>query len=116
MDHKVIVTFVKRTNLMEFRRHIHEKDSAAPDGYYSKEQDVRLVVTEHITASGRIFCRINCPINPLPVKGEFEIPSWGVLKRFLEANGWKQHEVIDSRFLEDTYLPRREMNDKEELL
>lgn len=99
MDRKVIVTFVKCTNLMEFRRHIPTNNSVVPESYYSKEQDVRLVVTERITEDGRIFCRINCPINPLPVKGEFEIPSWGTLKRFLEANGWKQHEVIDSRFL-----------------
>lgn len=111
MDRKVIVTFIKRTNLMEFRRHIDNKDSMVLDSYYSKEQDVRLVVTERITADRRIFCRINCPINPLPVKGEFEIPSWGVFKRFLESNGWKQREVIDPRFLEYTFLPRREMND-----
>ena len=111
MDRKVIVTFVKRTNLMEFRRHIPTSDSVVPESYYSKEQDVRLVVTERITAGQRIFVRISCPINPLPVKGEFEIPSWGALKQFLEANGWKQHEVIDSRFLQDTNLLGREMND-----
>lgn len=99
MERKVIVTFVKRANLMEFQRHVHQDEYSAPMDYYNKERDVRLVVTERITADRRIFCRINCPINPLPVKGEFEIPSWGVLKRFLEANGWKQHEVINSRFL-----------------
>lgn len=113
MDRKVIVTFIKRTDLMEFRRHTQCVDPAAPMEYYAKERDVRLVVTERITDDKRIFCRINCPINPLPVKGEFEIPSWGVLKRFLEANGWKLREAI---YLQDTYLPRREMNDKEELL
>lgn len=98
MDRKIIVTFVKRTNLMEFHRAMQPEDVVAPEQYYSKERDVRLVVTERITEDGRIFCRINCPINPLPVKGEFEIPSWNALRCFLVVQGWKQHEVIDDRF------------------
>ena len=109
MDCSVIVTFVKRTNLMEFRNHIPKPDCMAPDEYYSKEQDVRLVVTERITKDNRIFCRINCPINPLPVKGEFEVPSWAVLKRFLVSQGWKQHEVIDGRFLRN--IPSQKGNE-----
>ena len=101
MDRKIIVTFVKRTNLMEFCKteKYHESEFSAPEQYYTHEQDVRLVVTERITEDHRIFCRINCPINPLPVKGEFEIPNWSALKRFLTSQGWKQHEVINSRFL-----------------
>lgn len=110
MERKVIVTFVKRTDLMEFRRHTQSEDSVTPMEYYTKERDVRLVVTERITEDRRIFCRINCPINPLPVKGEFEIPNWFAFKRFLESQGWKQHEVVDSRFLQDTNLLGREMN------
>lgn len=98
-ERKVIVTFVKRTDLMELLHFSREHfDSMVSVEYYKKERDVRLVVTERITTDGRIFCRINCPINPLPVKGEFEIPSWSALKRFLASQGWKQHEVIDDRF------------------
>lgn len=99
-EHKVVVTFVKRTNLMEFCHGVQEIDRMAPMEYYSKERDVRLVVTERITTDGRIFCRINCPINPLPVKGEFEIPNWSAFKRFLVSQGWKQHEVLTDRFFE----------------
>ena len=102
MDHKVVVTFIKRTNLMEFRKHSPEHAnpiSVVPEEYYDKIRTVRLVVMERITDDKRIFCRIKCPINPLPVKGEFEIPNWGALKRFLESQGWEQHEVIDGRFL-----------------
>ena len=98
-ERKLVVTFVKRTNLMEFQHLSHEHpDNMGPIEYYQKERDVRLVVTERITEDGHIFCRINCPINPLPVKGEFEIPNWGALKRFLTSQGWKQHEVISDRF------------------
>lgn len=100
MDKKVIVTFVKRADLTEFRRHMDSRDVFAPDEYYTKKQDVRLVVTERITDDGRIFVRINCPINPLPVKGEFEIPSWGALNTFLKAQGWKRREVISPSFLQ----------------
>lgn len=98
MDHKMVVTFVKHTHLMDFRRGMQPDKVFAPDEYYTKMQEVRLVVTERITTDGRIFCRINCPINPLPVKGEFEIPSWSALKRFLVSQGWKQYEVITDRF------------------
>lgn len=100
MDRKIIVTFVKRTNLMEFcktDKH-HENEFSAPEQYYAREQDVRLVVTERITSDGHIFVHINCPINPLPVKGEFEIPNWGVLNHFLTSQGWKQREVITGNF------------------
>ena len=101
MEKKVIVTFVKRTDLMEFRRHTNQHpDMCASDEYYAKKREVRLVVTERITDDGHIYVRINCPINPLPVKGEFEIPNWAVLKRFLESNGWKQREVITNDFLQ----------------
>ena len=99
MEKKVVVTFVKRTDLTEFRRHTNtHPDLLASDAYYTKRQDVRLVVTERITEGGRIFVRINCPINPLPVKGEFEIPTWGALYNFLKSQGWKLHERIDDRF------------------
>lgn len=99
MERKMIVTFIKRTNLLEFQHHVQINEYSAPMEYYCKERDVHLVVTERITEDHRIFCRINCPINPLPVKGEFEIPNWSVLKRFLVANGWHQHEVINPCFL-----------------
>lgn len=52
MEKKVIVTFVKRTDLMEFRRHTNQHpNTCAPDAYYAKRQDVRLVVTERITSN-----------------------------------------------------------------
>ena len=53
---------------------------------YEREIDVQLIVllrwdevpnsrTAHMTARQRCMCRIKCPINPLPIKGEFEVAS-----------------------------------------
>lgn len=34
------------------------------------------------------YCKIKCPINPLPIRGEFEAPSLRNVIKFLEADGW----------------------------
>ena len=55
--------------------------------YYAQEREVQLIAMfrwEH----AKCFCKIKCPINTLPVKGEFEVPSTGVLDRFLKKDGW----------------------------
>ena len=94
MEHTVdsIFTFVKTTNMTRwFKANV---DRYLNDNYermeqqYAKERDVQLIVQacfkEHKT-----FCRIKCPINPLPVVGWFEVPSINILKTHLEALGWK---------------------------
>ena len=39
-------------------------------------------------------CLIKCPINPLPVKGEFTAPSLNVVKRWFLDNGWTHKATI----------------------
>ena len=54
---------------------------------YSKERPVQLVV-QACFKGNKTYCRIKCPINPLPVKGWFETPSVNVLKKHPESSGW----------------------------
>ncbi|MBQ3018395.1 MAG: hypothetical protein IJD89_05595 [Clostridia bacterium] len=87
-----LFTFVKTTSLTDwFRTNIDRYQNPNYENearQYAKERDVQLVVQacfkEHKT-----FCRIKCPINPLPVVGWFEVPSINILKKHLEALGWK---------------------------
>ena len=38
----------------------------------------------------RIICRIKCPINPMPIKGEFETHNLPDLINFIKQLGWDQ--------------------------
>lgn len=101
-----ITTFVKRTNLLDYFEHRSElSESESARERYGEERDVKLVITSTIRDDNRIFCRIQCSINPLPVKGEFEVPSSKALQRFLEAHGWKHVATVNTNLL------GREMND-----
>ena len=55
--------------------------------YYARERDIQLIAMFRFE-QGKTFCKIKCPVNPLPVKGEFEVPSVNALDRFLKGNGW----------------------------
>jgi len=68
---------------------------------YGKEKEIQLVLlireeAEAALTNGkrRLICRIKCPINPLPIRGEFEVPSISAITSFLNANGWKKKETI----------------------
>lgn len=54
---------------------------------YAKARTVELILLYRFEGA-RTFCRIRCPINPLPIKGEFEVPSLAVVSKYLQANGW----------------------------
>lgn len=68
---------------------------------YTKEQDVRLILLVRYERNAtRTICKINCPVSPLPVKGEFEAPSLNAVKYFLIENGWTESEALHSCLLE----------------
>ena len=103
MKYTHVVTFVKHTNLIEYGKHCgfecfsHSANEQLAE-HYTKERDVTLNVFYRLEQdfNGRvhILCNIKCPINPLPVKGEFEVPTLAVLKRFLISAGWTEHNRL----------------------
>lgn len=89
-----ILIFTKRTNLSayfygkaEYDRSVSAETIGRMREYYAKERDVQLIALFR-WENGKCFCKIKCPINPLPVKGEFEVPTVNVLSRFLIKDGW----------------------------
>lgn len=72
---------------------------------YERIQDVRLILLvryEYVATTGQYctFCKIKCPISPIPVKGEFEAPSLNAVKHFLVMCGWDLTETLPARLLE----------------
>ena len=106
MKYKFVRTFVKHTNLTEFGKHcgidcLSPAANEAMQKRYAKERDVTMRVfyrfepDEAHPGHIRIMCKIKCPINPIPVRGEFETPNMAVLKRFLLAAGWVEHDCMN---------------------
>lgn len=94
------IIFTKRDNLLKW--------FSANDGFwalgtnayqraravYAKEREVRLILLVRFNEKGKPICRIKCPINPLPIKGEFEAPTVGAVSHTLETMGWTYKEKL----------------------
>ena len=104
MKYDRILIFAKKGNLLNYlntdrvrRRHPKMTESGAD--YYAQEREITLVArirceTNKEYLKDRCICDIKCPVNPLPVKGEFELPSLEALHVFLKANGWTLKQDI----------------------
>ena len=94
------------------------KEYASTDKFYDARGNVTQATKEHydtpqiisLTVSyrwdssrehgRRLMCRINCPISPLPVKGEFQAPSLKALRKFLIKAGWTLQGTVETRLFE----------------
>lgn len=62
---------------------------------YAKEREIQLILlVRH--EDGKCICRIKCPINPLPIKGEFQCVSTGEMSKLLKSMGWTYKEKVHS--------------------
>lgn len=92
------IFFIKRDNLLQWYNNVHWQ-TAYPEEYYAKTRDIQLILLLRYEG-GKIFAKIKCPINPLPVRGEFEIPSTTAIYNFLTTNGWCVDKDIHLRIFE----------------
>ena len=95
------IIYTKHTNLMpwlhsnypKFGTHGTTEQAQRIREYYSKDRDVQLILlVRH--ENGKCICRIKCPINPLPIKGEFQCVSTSEMTKLLTSMGWKYKEKI----------------------
>ena len=97
-----VTIFTKKGNLIPYM----EKFPVITDSmqrHYGRERDIQLILATRYerTANGtKLMCKISCPINPLPVKGEFQAPSYGAVCRFLVEHGWTKNGVQETRWFE----------------
>lgn len=82
------ITFVKRDNLLQWLRH-NRNTPVTPTtlDMYSRERNVQLVLWVRYDKCDT-YCKISCPINPLPTKGEFKAASLSAVCKFLQDDGW----------------------------
>ena len=97
------IIYTKHTNLMpwlqsnyeRFGTHATTEQAQRIREMYSKDRDVQLILlVRH--EDGKCICRIKCPINPLPIKGEFQCVSTGEMSKLLKSMGWTYKEKVHS--------------------
>ena len=94
------IIFTKRDNLLKWFSANNTFYAQGTDAYqraravYAKEREVRLILLVRFNEKGKPICRIKCPINPLPIKGEFEAPAVGTVSHTLETMGWTYKEKL----------------------
>lgn len=109
MKYNCAVLFKKWTNLESYFDSHESKFYCDPKkrdtirAKYAEERLVNLVLLvryEYECNKVRVLCKIHCPINPLPVKGEFEAPSVNAVEHFLNKMGWDKTDVLTRNILE----------------
>lgn len=90
------IIYTKHTNLMPwYNGRCDDPRNPTAREYYSKDRDVQLILlVRH--EDGKCICRIKCPINPLPIKGEFQCVSTGEMSKLLKSMGWTYKEKVRS--------------------
>lgn len=89
------ITYSKRTNLLDFARAQYPLMPAEQMmRQYGVPREVEFILLVR-WENNRVYCKAKCPVNPLPIKGEFEVPSINAIERFLVNHEWrfksKQH-------------------------
>lgn len=66
--------------------------------YYAREREIQLILLVR-REEGKYICRIKCPINPLPIKGEFQCVSISQMTNLLTSLGWTYKEKLNYSLL-----------------
>ena len=98
--YSIAYLFTKHTNLLQwFDTKYHrelEKHSLGFDQLrqsYATPRDVQLILLVRYE-DNKVYCKIKCPINPLPICGEFEAPSVTNVIQFLQKENWVQQQKL----------------------
>lgn len=102
-----ITIFTKKGNLMPYiqlaRDPMLDPSSDYAHNYYGKEREIQLVLAtryERTPNGNKLMCKISCPVNPIPVKGEFEAPSYAAICSFMKSQGWTKKETFSNHWFE----------------
>lgn len=74
--------FIKEGNLVQYA-----KGKNYPVVSYQAVREIHLVALFRYEGE-KVFCCIKCPVNPLPIRGEFETVSEKAVVTFLVSQGW----------------------------
>lgn len=94
------IIYTKRDNLSKwlnsrYPQFMDAQEAARIRAEYATEREIQLILlVRH--EEGKCICRIKCPINPLPIKGEFQCVSTSEMTKLLASMGWKYKEKVHS--------------------
>ena len=94
------IIYTKRDNLSKWLNSRYPQfrdaqEAARIRAEYATEREIQLILlVRH--EEGKCICRIKCPINPLPIKGEFQCVSTSEMTKLLASMGWKYKEKVHS--------------------
>lgn len=100
MQYSRALIFSKHTDLLPYfygvysGANINDERYIKMKAHYANERDVQLILLiryEH----GKIICRIKCPINPMPVRGEFVASDMHGIFDFLRQQGWVHKDTYN---------------------
>lgn len=100
-QYHTVYRFTKRDNLLKWLQSNHEmfgthgtsEQAQRIRDEYAREREIQLMLlVRH--EEGKRICRIKCPINPLPIKGEFNATSAADVIRLLASLGWRYKDAI----------------------
>ena len=104
-NYSVAYIFTKHTDLLQwFDKHYSDIHQNSPFHFnqlrqhYAKPREVELILLVRFDGD-KHYCKIKCPINPIPVRGEFEAPSLSCVQRFLINEGWILKQKLPISFL-----------------
>ena len=92
------IIYTKRDNLSKwlnsrYPQFMDAQEAARIRAEYATEREIQLILlVRH--EDGKCICRIKCPINPLPIKGEFQCVSTGEMSKLLKSMGWTYKEKV----------------------
>lgn len=92
------IIYTKRDNLLKWLNSRYPKfkdaqEAARIRAEYATEREIRLILLVRYE-DNKCICRIRCPLNPLPIKGEFQCVSTGEMSKLLKSMGWTYKEKI----------------------
>ena len=94
------IIYTKRDNLLKWLNSRYPQfrdaqEAARIRAEYATEREIQLILlVRH--EEGKCICCIKCPINPLPIKGEFQCVSTSEMTKLLASMGWKYKEKVHS--------------------
>ena len=95
-----IIRFEKETDLLPYLystgQRFRDSNGNIPShiiDYYAKKRNVGLILlVRYDNELKKYCCKVKCPVNPLPVCGEFAVPMLATILGWLKANGWERKE------------------------
>ena len=91
--------FTKKGNLLPWLYSKGAPISDQAEAFYARERELQLILLIRNDRDG-IHCKIKCPVNPLPIKGEFTVPCMSAIYDFLLRDGWTRKQCISASIFE----------------